>query len=198
MKIRSALKFTGILMLGLVLAGCAPSEVTESSASAVNASSASAVDYSDADYYDFLGNIDYSTDAAALVWEQVEGEDPGVYGIQYRNIIDFNGLTSQRQIPVVLYFYSSAARGSQSLTAGVEDLAQTLVGQVLFLAVDGVEADAISTAYEVGSYPEFILIRDNARISTFSGAEMDEWDIDDVTAWIEQNGYEPDTAMLLR
>lgn len=193
MKIRSALKFTGILMLGLILTGCSSSEVTESS------SSSSAVNVpSDAGYYEFLGNIDYSTDAAALVWEQVDGEDPGIYGIQYRNISDFNGLTSQSEIPVVIYFYSSAARGSQSLTAGVEDLAQTLVGQVLFLAVDGVEADAISTAYEVGSYPEFILIRDNARISTFSGDDMEEWDIDDVTAWIEQNGYEPDTSMLLR
>lgn len=193
MKIRSALKFTGILMLGLILTGCSSSEVTESS------SSSSAVNVpSDAGYYEFLGNIDYSTDAAALVWEQVDGEDPGIYGIQYRNISDFNGLTSQSEIPVVIYFYSSAARGSQSLTAGVEDLAQTLVGQVLFLAVDGVEADAISTAYEVGSYPEFILIRDNARISTFTGDDMEEWDIDDVTAWIEQNGYEPDTSMLLR
>ncbi len=193
MKIRSALKFTGILMLGLILTGCSSSEVTESfsSSSAVNVPS-------DAGYYEFLGNIDYSTDAAALVWEQVDGEDPGIYGIQYRNISDFNGLTSQSEIPVVIYFYSSAARGSQSLTAGVEDLAQTLVGQVLFLAVDGVEADAISTAYEVGSYPEFILISDNARISTFTGDDMEEWDIDDVTAWIEQNGYEPDTSMLLR
>lgn len=193
MKIRSALKFTGILILWLILTGCSSSEVTESS------SSSSAVNVpSDAGYYEFLGNIDYSTDAAALVWEQVDGEDPGIYGIQYRNISDFNGLTSQSEIPVVIYFYSSAARGSQSLTAGVEDLAQTLVGQVLFLAVDGVEADAISTAYEVGSYPEFILIRDNARISTFTGDDMEEWDIDDVTAWIEQNGYEPDTSMLLR
>ena len=146
--------------------------------------------------YDCLGKIDYSTPAAALVYEQVEGEDSGVYGIQYRDITDFNGLTSQHEIPVCLYFYSSAARGSESLTAGVEDLAQTLQGRVLFAAVDGVEADAISTAYEVGGYPEFILIVNNARISTFSGYDYDEWSIEDVANWLEGYGYEPDLSML--
>ncbi|MBR4494115.1 MAG: hypothetical protein IKP14_05340 [Clostridiales bacterium] len=150
------------------------------------------------DYYEYLGNIDYSSDAAALVWEQVDGEDEGIFGIQYRDVIDFNGITSQSEIPVVLFFYSSYADGSQNLMAGVEDLAQTLVGQVLFIAVDGVEADAISTAYEVGGYPEFILLADNARISTFSGFDYEQWSIDDVTAWIEDNGYEPDMSMLLR
>ena len=69
---------------------------------------------------------------------------------------------------------------------------------MLFIAVDGVEADAISTAYEVGGYPEFILLADNARISTFSGFDYEQWSIDDVTAWIEDNGYEPDMSMLLR
>jgi len=150
------------------------------------------------DYYEYLGNIDYSSDAAALVWEQVDGEDEGVFGIQYRDVIDFNGITSQSEIPVVLFFYSSYADGSQNLMAGVEDLAQTLVGQVLFIAVDGVEADAISTAYEVGGYPEFILLADNARISTFSGFDYEQWSIDDVTSWIEDNGYEPDMSRLLR
>ena len=77
-------------------------------------------------------------------------------------------------------------------------LAQTLVGQVLFIAVDGVGADAISTAYEVGGYPEFILLADNVRVSTFSGFDFEQWSIDDVTAWIEDNGYEPDMSMLLR
>ena len=149
-------------------------------------------------YYDYLGNIDYSSDAAALVWEQVDGEDEGVYGIQYRDVIDFNGITSQSEIPVCLFFYSSYADGSQNLMAGVEDLAQTLVGKVLFIAVDGVEADAISTAYEVGGYPEFILLADNVRISTFSGLDYTEWNIDDVTAGITDNGYEPDLSMLLR
>ena len=149
-------------------------------------------------YYEYLGDIDYSTPTAALVWEQVDGETEGVYGIQYRDITDFNSITSQSEIPVCLYFYSSSARGSQNLSAGVEDLAQTLVGRVLFIAVDGVEADAVSTAYQVGGYPEFIMLNDNARISTFSGFDYGEWNIDDVTAWITDLGYEPDLTMLMR
>ena len=188
----------GMIALALcasLLTGCSGS-TAESSGSALAAEAN--VDLTSSGYYQYLGNIDYSTDAAALVWEQVEGEDPGFYGIQYRAITDFNGLTSQEEIPVVLYFYSDAARGSQSLTAGVEDLAQTLVGQALFIAVDGVEADAISTAYEVGGYPEFILINDNARISTFSGFDLEEWSIDDVSAWLVDNGFEPDLSMLMR
>lgn len=183
-----------IVILAAGLSGCA----SDSASAETAASSASGVPSGMPSYYEYLGNIDYSSSAAALVWEQVEGEDEGILGIQYRDIIDFNGITAQSEIPVCLFFYSSSARGSQNLMAGVEDLAQTLVGQVLFIAVDGVEADAISTAYEVGGYPEFILLADNARISTFSGLEYEEWDIDDVTAWIEENGYEPDLSMLMR
>jgi len=176
------------------MAGCS----NDPEASGAVPSTSVSVPEGTSDYYEYLGNIDYSSDAAALVWEQVDGEDEGVFGIQYRDVIDFNGITSQSEIPVVLFFYSSYADGSQNLMAGVEDLAQTLVGQVLFIAVDGVEADAISTAYEVGGYPEFILLADNVRISTFSGFDYEQWSIDDVTSWIEDNGYEPDMSRLLR
>ena len=194
MRKRTAVKLISMALAVTALTGCTGGQDPAQSVDTTQTS----FDQSYADYYRYLGNIDYSTDAAALVWEQVEGEDPGVFGIQYRYINDFNGLTSQEEIPVCLYFYSSSARGSQSLTAGVEDLAQTLVGRVLFVAVDGVEADAISTAYQVGGYPEFILINDNARISTFSGFDQEEWSIEDVSAWLTENGYEPDTSMLLR
>ena len=149
-------------------------------------------------YEQYLGNIDYTAPVSAYVWEQVEGEDEGVCGIQYRTVTDFNGLTSQSEIPVCLYFYSSSAHGSQSLTAGVEDLAQTLVGQVLFIGIDGVQADEISTAYHVGGYPEFILINSDVRVSTFSGYDYDYWSIEDVSAWMSDNGYVPDLSMLER
>ncbi|MBR1796471.1 MAG: hypothetical protein IJ757_00430 [Clostridiales bacterium] len=171
---------------------------------ALGACAASGNDTSDAThssgtgYYSYLGNIDYSSDMAALVWEQVPGEDEGIFGIQYREVTDINGLTAQTEIPVCLYFYSSSARGAQSLTAGVEDLAQTLVGKVLIVAIDGVAEDAVSTAYEVGGYPEFVLIADDARVSTFSGYDYEVWGIDDVTLWMTDNGYEPDISMLER
>ena len=192
MKLIRTLAVAAACVLACVFAGCGR-QTSEASAlvSVLTADGSPA-------YYEYLGDIDYAASTAALVWEQVDGEDEGIYGIQYREVIDFNSITSQSDIPVCLYFYSSSARGSQNLSAGVEDLAQTLVGKVLFIAVDGVEADAVSTAYQVGGYPEFILLNDNARISTFSGIEYGEWNIDDVTAWIADNGYEPDLTMLMR
>ena len=192
MKLIRTLAVAAACVLACVFAGCGR-QTSEASAlvSVLTADGSPA-------YYEYLGDIDYAASTAALVWEQVDGEDEGIYGIQYREVIDFNSITSQSEIPVCLYFYSSSARGSQNLSAGVEDLAQTLVGKVLFIAVDGVEADAVSTAYQVGGYPEFILLNDNARISTFSGIEYGEWNIDDVTAWIADNGYEPDLTMLMR
>ena len=194
MRIKTAATLLAISVFATVFMGCS-NDAPEASGAAEQTAG---YDTASSDYYQYLGNIDYSTDAAALVWEQVDGEDSGVYGIQYREILDFNGITSQHEIPVCLFFYSSSARGSQNLAAGVEDLAQTLAGRVLFIAIDGVEADAISTAYEVGAYPEFILINEGARISTFSGFDLEEWSIDDVSSWMTDNGYEPDLSMLMR
>jgi len=145
---------------------------------------------------DCLGGIDYSSSMAALVYEQIAGEEEGFYGIQYHEVTDISGLGTQTEIPVVLYFYSSSASGSLSLTAGVEDLAQTLSGQVLFVSIDGVEADAVSTAYQVAGYPEFILIKDGARVATFEGYNYEYWDIDDITWWLEDYGFTPDMSLL--
>ena len=194
MRIKTAATLLAISVFATAFMGCS-NDAPEASGAAEQTA---VYDTASSDYYQYLGNIDYSNDAAALVWEQVDGEDSGVYGIQYREILDFNGITSQHEIPVCLFFYSSSARGSQNLAAGVEDLAQTLAGRVLFIAIDGVEADAISTAYEVGAYPEFILINEGARISTFSGFDLEEWSIDDVSSWMTDNGYEPDLSMLMR
>lgn len=145
---------------------------------------------------DCIGDIDYSSPMAALIYEQIEGEEEGFYGIQYHEVTDISGIGTQTSIPVVLYFYSSSATGSLSLTAGVEDLAQTLSGQVLFISIDGVEADSVSTAYQVAGYPEFILIRDGARIATFEGYNYEYWDIDDITWWLEDYGFTPDMSLL--
>ena len=54
-----------------LLTGCSGS-TAESSGSAL--ATEANVDLTSSGYYQYLGNIDYSTDAAALVWEQVEGE----------------------------------------------------------------------------------------------------------------------------
>lgn len=145
---------------------------------------------------DCIGGIDYSTSMAALMYEQIAGEEEGFYGIQYHKVTDINGIAAQNEIPVVLYFYSSSAAGSQSLTAGVEDLAQALSNQVLFVSIDGVEADEVSTAYQLAGYPEFILIEGGQRIATFEGYNYEYWDINDVTWWLEDYGFTPDMSLL--
>lgn len=145
---------------------------------------------------DFIGEIDYSSSMSALKYEQIEGEEQGFYGIQYHEVLDINGIASQTEMPVVLYFYSSSAPSSLSLIAGVEDLAQSLSSQILFILIDGVEADMVSTAYQVGGYPEFILISNGARISTFDGFSYDYWDISSVVSWLQDYGFTPDVSAL--
>jgi len=147
-------------------------------------------------YYEYLGQIDYSSSVSAFVWEQVEGEDDGFYGIQYRAVTDFNGITSQDEIAVCLYFYTTVVSGTESLTAGVEDLAQTLAGRVMFIAIDAMSESSICSAYSVEGYPAFILIDKGARVSTFNGYEYESWTVKDVADWLTDNGFEPDLTML--
>ena len=59
------------------MAGCS----NDPEASGAVPSASVSVPEGTSDYYEYLGNIDYSSDAAALVWEQVDGEDEGVFGI---------------------------------------------------------------------------------------------------------------------
>lgn len=143
-----------------------------------------------------LGDYDYDASIAALVYEQVPGEEEGFKGILYRKVLDVNGLTLQNEQAVCFYFYSSVNTGTLGITAGVEDLAQTLNGRVLFVAIDAFEEADLSSAYEVEAYPEFILIKDGVRVSTFNGMYYDMWDMNDVANWMSANGYSPDYSLL--
>lgn len=143
-----------------------------------------------------LGDYDYDASIVALVYEQVPGEEEGFKGILYRDVLDLNGLTLQTEQAVCFYFYSSGNTGTLGVTAGVEDLAQTLSGRVVFVAIDAFEEADLSSAYEVEAYPEFILIKDGARVSTFNGMNYDSWDMNDVANWMSANGYSPDYSLL--
>lgn len=146
-------------------------------------------------FMEYLGDYDYTSTPIAMVYEEVEDE-PGFYGIQYRRVDDLGGLSTQEDIAICLYFYSSLNTSSASLTAGVEDLAQTLKGRVLFVAIDVASHEDISEAYDVYSCPEFILINKAARISTFDSASHDYWSINDVASWLNDNGFAPDYSLL--
>lgn len=150
---------------------------------------------SDAPYMEYLGDYEYSATPIAMVYEEVEGED-GFFGIQYRKVEDLGGLSTQGDIAICLYFYSSFNTSAASLTAGVEDLAQTLTGRVLFVAIDVSAHEDIGEAYNVYQCPEFILINDAARISTFDSSSHDMWTINDVASWLSDNGFAPDYSLL--
>lgn len=147
-------------------------------------------------YMQYLGEFDYTSSPAAMVYEQVEGEEPGFYGIQYRKVEDLGGLSTQGDIAICLYFYSSLNNSAAFITADVEDLAQTLTGQVLFVAIDVVGGEEISEAYGIYSCPDFVLINKAERLSTFDISSRESWTINDVAEWIKGYGFTPDYSRL--
>ncbi|MBR6483661.1 MAG: hypothetical protein IKT14_01465 [Clostridiales bacterium] len=146
-------------------------------------------------YKDCLGKYSYDSPVCAMVYEPVEGED-GAYGIQYREVTDFEALKAQQEMPLLLYFYSSTATDHNGITAGVEDLAQTLDGQILVVAVDSLQQRDIVTAYGVEAIPEFVISSGGNKVSAFEGQNREVWSISDVTLWISENGYTPDMTKL--
>lgn len=145
----------------------------------------------------YIGDTDYSSTISALVYEQIPGEEDGGSGIVYKVVTDPEGLLSQNTVPVCLYFYSSMDAGEMTgITAGVEDLAQMLSDQVLFVALDGITQSQISSRYAVEAYPEFVLIAPGKEPVKFEGMRYDEWTIYDVTAWLSANGYTADMSKL--
>ena len=144
----------------------------------------------------YIGEVDYASTVSALVYEQVPDEE-GRYGIVYRAVSDMDGLLAQTQTPVCLYFYDYMSGGEVSgVTAGVEDLAQSLYDQVLFVAVDGIAEYELGDKYGVDAYPEFVLIVPGKQEVKFEGMNFEAWTINDVAVWMAQNGYTPDMAKL--
>ena len=137
----------------------------------------------------YMGDYSYNSSVSAMVYEQVEGEEEGEFGIQYREVTDFQGLTTQKDQAVVLYFYTSSSYYGSEITAGIEDLAQAKWGKLIFVAVDTMGAEEIAAAYEVVAVPEFILLDKNVRISTYGDSGADTVSAYDVAEWLAANGF---------
>ncbi len=139
-------------------------------------------------YYKYLGEYAYDASISALVVEPMQGEDTS--GVQYRTVDDLNGIVTQTDVPVCLYFYTSLAQNDYGITAGVENLAEYYDGECLFVSIDGVDEKDITSAYGIEALPDFVLIIDGARISTFDGLNYssDGWTMDDVNEWLSTNG----------
>ena len=181
MSIRSSRLATLITCLAILLVSCASGSDAKGISGRISS---------------YVGDADYASSVSALVYEQIPEED-GRYGIVYRVVTDREGLLTQDEVPICLYFYSSMASGETTgITAGVEDLAQMMSDKVLFVAVDGVTEKELSAGYGVEAYPEFVLLTPGQPPVMFEGMNYDMWTVDDVAVWMEQNGYAPDRSRL--
>lgn len=149
-----------------------------------------------ADPSDYIGDVNYSATAAALVYEQIPGEEEGFCGIQYHEIADPKAFLEASADPVCLYFYYSLSSENGGVTAGVEDLAQSLDGQLLFVAIDGAAEDQLATEYEVEGFPEFVLIVPGRMTENFGSKDRENWTTDEVEEWIRSRGFTPDYSKL--
>ena len=145
-------------------------------------------------YYDYLGGIDYDSSIIAMVYEPMEGEDEP--GIQYRRVTDLEGLLSSGQTDVMIYFYTHMSSDVQGVTAGVEDLAQGLNGQLLVISVDAMQEQAMTEQYQLQALPEFVIVKGGEVEGLFEGYKYEYWTMDDVSAWIESYGYTIDYDLL--
>ena len=142
---------------------------------------------------EYLGDYNYDTPVAALVYEPVEGEDE--YGIQYREVTDADGLLASDN-RVLIYFYSSMATELLRVTAGVEDIAQASWGSVYVIMVDTMADTDLGTRYSIEQVPVFVMVQAGDEISRFDGYNYDEWSLDDVAEWLEENGVTMDYTRL--
>ena len=126
-----------------------------------------------------------------MVYEPVEGETDEngqtVYGIQYREITDLDGLKASGYT-ILIYFYSSMSGTSAEVTAAVEDMAQSYNGRLNVLMLDAMEYRDMMDKYEIEAVPEFVLIRAGQEDKVFNGAGYGYWTVGDVVLWLQDNG----------
>ena len=145
-------------------------------------------------YYGFLGEISYDSSISAMVLEPMAGEhEPG---IQYRSVTDLTGLVASGETDIILYFYTSLSSDVYGVTAGTEDLAQVLDGQILIVAIDAMEHQSLCEDLGVSALPEYVLIQDGAAVALFEGYNYEYWTMDDVAEWVESYGYTIDYDLL--
>jgi len=142
---------------------------------------------------DYLGDYDYEAPAICMVYEPVEGEfdeeGNALYGIQYREITDLDGLLKVPDQTFLLYFYNSIDSSGWAVTAVVEDIAEAEEGKLIVIALDQSQYTNLTSQFGINAVPDFALVRNYAEISVFGSANYSSWSVDDIVIWLDANGY---------
>lgn len=142
---------------------------------------------------DYLGEYDYEAPAICMVYEPVEGEfdeeGNALYGIQYREVTDLDGLLKVPDTTFLLYFYNSIDSSGWAITAVVEDIAEAEEGKLTVIALDQSQYTNLTSQFGINAVPDFVLVRNYAEISCFGSADYYEWGADDIVIWLDSNGY---------
>lgn len=142
--------------------------------------------------YDYIGDEGYTFSISCMVLEEIEGEydESGniAKGLIYRKVNDLNGLLDNSALPVIIYFYSS--QYPNSFGAGVEDLAESLWGQAIFVSVDLFSEIELTDVYEVDTVPSFVYYMNGTR-SSFLPLTSDTIYIEEVVIWVQELGLTP-------
>ena len=142
---------------------------------------------------DYLGDYDYEAPAICMVYEPVEGEfdeeGNALYGIQYREVTDLDGLLKVPDQTYLLYFYNSLDSTAWAVTAVVEDIAEAEEGKLIVIALDQSQYTNLTSQFGITAVPDFALVRNYAEISVFGSADYSSWSVDDIVIWLDANGY---------
>ena len=142
---------------------------------------------------DYLGDYDYEAPAICMVYEPVEGEfdeeGKALYGIQYREVTDLDGLLKVPDQTYLLYFYNSLDSSGWAITAVVEDIAEAEEGKLIVVALDQSQYTNLTSQFDITAVPDFALVRNYTEISVFGSSDYYEWGADDIVIWLDANGY---------
>lgn len=142
---------------------------------------------------DYLGDYDYEAPAICMVYEPVEGEfdeeGNALYGIQYREVTDLDGLLKVPDQTYLLYFYNSLDSSGWAITAVVEDIAEAEEGKLIVVALDQSQYTNLTSQFDITAVPDFALVRNYTEISVFGSSDYYEWGADDIVIWLDANGY---------
>ena len=139
----------------------------------------------------YLGDYSYSGSAVCMVYEPMEGEtdDNGnpLYGVQYREITDYDGLVASGNT-LLIYFYSSMDNRSAQVTAAMEELSVAYKDKMSIIMLDAMVYRDLMGKYEIEAVPEFVLIKPGQADKKFDCSKSDYWTINDVVLWLAENG----------
>ncbi len=133
-------------------------------------------------YEKYLGDYDYDYSISAMVFETPEGEETP--GVMYRQVKDLDALVKNCPIPICFLFYSSMHADVYGVFACLEEMTELHHDQVLVVTIDAMSEKNLSSAYNIESLPEGIVIRDGKQTARFNGKEREEWTARQLADWI--------------